>query len=214
MIGGVLSVLVIYLLVNMALLAVLPVGILAGSTLPAADAAKAIFGGGGAQVITLLSLVSLPPLVNAVLMIGTRILFALGRDGLLWRKTAAVNERGTPAVATFVTAAVAIVLISTGTFQKLVAVASFFLAANYCVSCLALVVLRRREPERERPFLAWGYPWSAAVVVVGAAAFLVGFLLGDTEMAAVAIGVLAAGLLGRLLVSRRRRGTSAESNAA
>jgi len=59
MIGGVLSVLVIYLLVNIALLAVLPVPDLARSTLPAADAARAIFGGGGGEVITLLSLVSL-----------------------------------------------------------------------------------------------------------------------------------------------------------
>ena len=52
MIGGVLSVLLIYMLVNVALLAVLPVGELARSTLPAADAARAIFGGRGGQVIT------------------------------------------------------------------------------------------------------------------------------------------------------------------
>ena len=79
--------------------------------------------------------------------------------------TAVVNERGTPVMATLVTTAVAVVLIWSGTFQKLVAVASFFLAANYCVSCLALVMLRRREPLRERPFRAWGYPWSAGIVL-------------------------------------------------
>ena len=214
MIGGVLAVLVIYLLVNMALLAVLPVTALAGSTLPAADAAKAIFGGGGARLITLLSLLTLPPLVNAILMIGTRILFALGRDGLLWRGTASVNDGGTPAVATFVTAAVAVVLIASGTFQKLVAVASFFLAANYCASCLALVVLRRREPGAERPFRAWGYPWSAGIVLAGAAAFLVGVLVEDTRTALVAIALLAAGLLGRATWSRRPTAASPPSPAA
>jgi APA family basic amino acid/polyamine antiporter len=202
MIGGVLSVLVIYLLVNLALLSVLSVAELARSTLPAADAAKVIFGGRGAQIITLLSLVSLPPLVNAIMMIGTRILFAMGRDGLLWRGTAVVNERGTPVTATLVTTAVAVVLIWSGTFQKLVAVASFFLAANYCVSCLALVMLRRREPLRERPFRAWGYPWSAGIVLAGAAAFLIGVLLGDTRTALVATGLLAAGLLGNGWASR------------
>jgi APA family basic amino acid/polyamine antiporter len=202
MIGGVMSVLVIYLLVNLALLSVLSVAELARSTLPAADAAKVIFGGRGAQIITLLSLVSLPPLVNAIMMIGTRILFAMGRDGLLWRGTAVVNERGTPVTATLVTIAVAVVLIWSGTFQKLVAVASFFLAANYCVSCLALVMLRRREPLRERPFRAWGYPWSAGIVLAGAAAFLIGVLLGDTRTALVATGLLAAGLLGNGLASR------------
>jgi len=202
MIGGVLSVLVIYLLVNLALLSVLSVAELAGSTLPAADAAKVIFGGRGAQIITLLSLVSLPPLVNAIMMIGTRILFAMGRDRLLWPGTAVVNERGTPVMATLVTTAVAVVLIWSGTFQRLVAVASFFLAANYCVSCLALVMLRRREPLWERPFRAWGYPWSAGIVLAGAAAFLIGVFLGDTRTALVATGLLAAGLVGKGWVSR------------
>jgi basic amino acid/polyamine antiporter, APA family len=195
MIGGVLAVIVIYLLVNVALLAVLPHATLARATLPAADAAGVIFGGRGARLITLLSLVSLPPLVNAILMIGTRILFAMGRDGLLWRPAAAVTPRGTPLLASLVTTGVAVVLIATGTFQKLVAVASFFLAANYCLCCLALVVLRRREPSLPRPFRAWGYPWSAAVVIVGAVAFLVGVLLGDSRTALLAVALLAVGLL-------------------
>ena len=205
MIGGVLSVLVIYLLVNLALLSVLPVADLARSTLPAADAAKVIFGGRGAQIITVLSLVSLPPLVNALMMIATRILFAMGRDGLLWRGTGAVNERGTPVVATVITTAVAAALIGSGTFQTLVAVASFFLAVNYCVSCLALVTLRRREPRMERPFRAWGYPWSVGIVLAGAVAFLIGVLLGDTRTALVATGLLAAGLVGKRWLSRERR---------
>lgn len=202
MIGGVVSVLVVYLLVNVALLSVLSVAALARSTLPAADAAQVIFGGTGARIITLLSLVSLPPLVNAILMIGTRILFALGRDGLIWRGVAVVNDRGTPAMATLVTTAVAVGLVWSGTFQKLVAVASFFLAANYCVCCLALIVLRRHEPERERPFRAWAYPWSAGIVLAGATAFLIGVLLGDTRTGLVAVGLLMAGLLGRVLLSR------------
>jgi len=202
MIGGVLSVLVIYLLVNLALLSVLPVADLARSTLPAADAAKVIFGRRGAQIITLLSLVSLPPLVNAIMMIGTRILFAMGRDRLLWPAAAGVNERGAPVVATVVTTAVAAVLIGSGTFQTLVAVASFFLAVNYCVSCLALITLRQREPLMERPFRAWGYPWSVGVVLFGAAAFLIGVLLGDTRTALIAVGLLAAGLVGKRWLSR------------
>jgi APA family basic amino acid/polyamine antiporter len=202
MIGGVLSVLVIYLLVNLALLSVLPVADLARSTLPAADAAKVIFGGRGAQIITLLSLVSLPPLVNAIMMIGTRILFAMGRDRLLWPAAAGVNERGAPVVATVVTTAVAAVLIGSGTFQTLVAVASFFLAVNYCVSCLALITLRQREPLMERPFRARGYPWSVGIVLAGAVAFLIGVLLGDTRTALIAVGLLAAGLVGKRWLSR------------
>ena len=66
----------------------LPLGDLARSTLPAADAAQILLGERGRDVITILSIVSLPPMLNAILMIGTRILFAMGRDGLLWRRAA------------------------------------------------------------------------------------------------------------------------------
>jgi basic amino acid/polyamine antiporter, APA family len=204
MIGGVVLVIGLYLLVNAALLSVLPVPVLARSTLPAADAAQAIVGGRGSQIITVLSLISLPPLLNAIMMIGTRIVFAMGRDGLIWSRTASVNAGGTPGVATLVTTAVAMVLIVTGTFQRLVATASFFLAANYAVCCLVLIVLRRREPDLPRPFRAGGYPCSAGFVLIGAAVFLVGVLVGDPVNSAVALSLLAAGMAGRALFMRAR----------
>src|SRR5260370_37616192 len=99
MIGGVAAVIVFYLLVNLALLAVLPLPALSQSTLPAAEAAQVVFGGRGNQIITLLSLVSLLPLINAIMMIGTRILFAIGRGGLLGRGSRGDSQRGTPHLA-------------------------------------------------------------------------------------------------------------------
>ena len=203
MIAGVASVIVVYLLVNVALLAVLPVPDLARSTLPAADVAQILVGDRGRQIITVLSLVSLPPLLNAIMMIGTRILFAMGRDGLLWKRTADVTAGGAPLAATLVTTALAVALIASGTFQKLVAIASFFLVLNYSICCLALVVLRRREPGLVRPFRAWGYPWSAAIVLAGAGAFLVGAAAGDSVNAAAALALMAAGLAGRFVADRR-----------
>jgi len=204
MIGGVVAVVVIYLLVNFALVTIVPIAELAGSKTPASDAAQRIAGDRGSQLITVLSLISLPPLLNAIMMIGTRILFALGRDGMLWSRTASVNARGTPGVATLVTTAVAIALIATGTFERLVALTAFYLALNYAVSCLALVVLRRREPDLPRPLRAWGYPWSAVVVIAGSAAFLVGVVIADSRAAVVAVGLLAAGLAVHAVLRRRR----------
>jgi APA family basic amino acid/polyamine antiporter len=206
MIGGVASVIAVYLLVNLALLAVLPIPDLAKSTLPGADAAAIVAGDRGKQLITVLSVLSLLPLLNAILMIGTRILFAMGRDGLVSPRTASVNAGGTPGVATLVTTGVAVILIASGTFQNLIALASVFLAANYCVCCLALVVLRRREPSAARPFRAWGYPWSAAIVVAGAVVFLAGVLVNDTESAVKAIGLLAVGLVGRAVLANPPKG--------
>lgn len=212
MIGGVVAVIVVYLLVNVALLFALPLGDLARSTFPAADAAQALIGSGGQLIIAVLSIVSLPPMLNAIMMIGTRILFAMSRDGLMWTKAATVGAGGTPTIATLVTTAVAVVGILSGTFQRLVAVTAFFLTLNYCVCGLALVVLRRREPARARPFRAWGYPWSAAVVLIGSAALVVGTLIGDRVNAAGALGLLVAGLAGHAIVANRRiRATPSES---
>jgi len=205
MIGGVLSVVAVYLLVNLALLHVLSIPQLAQSTLPGADAAAILAGERGKQILTILSVISLLPLLNAILMIGARILFAMGRDGLVSSRTASVNLGGTPDVATLVTTGVALLLIATGTFQSLIALASVFLAANYCVCCLALVVLRRREPDLARPFRAWGYPGSAVLVVAGALVFLAGVLVNDTASAAKALGLLILGLVGRAAVVRSRR---------
>jgi basic amino acid/polyamine antiporter, APA family len=130
-------------------------------------------------------------------MIGTRILFAMGRDGLVWRKTAAIGAGGTPTTAMLATTAVAVVGIASGTFQRLVAVTAFFLMVNYGICCVALIVLRWREPARRRPFRAWGYPWSAAVVLAGAVAVVIGTMAGDPVNAGGALALAAAGVAGR-----------------
>jgi basic amino acid/polyamine antiporter, APA family len=203
MIGGVLSVIVIYLLVNVALLNVLPMSGLASATLPAADAAHVIAGVRGRDLITVLSVISLVPVLNAVMMIGTRIVFAMGRDRLFWSRTSTVNVGGTPGSATLLTTAIAVGLIATGTFQRLAAMASFFLAANYCLCCLALIALRYREPAARRPYRAWAYPWSAWIVAAGAVIFLVAILIGDTFNGLAAIGLCAVGLIGRAALTPR-----------
>lgn len=199
MIGGVVAVIAIYLLVNIALLAILPMSQLSSSKLPASDAARVVVGDRGSQIITILSIISLVPLLNAIMMIGTRVLFAMGRDRLLWSRTAGVTAGGTPGAATLVTTVVAVVLIATGSFERLIALAAFFLALNYAVCCVALVVLRRREPHTPRPFRAWGYPWSAAIVVLGALVFLAIALVGDTSSILVAVALVAVGLVGHAI---------------
>jgi APA family basic amino acid/polyamine antiporter len=202
MIGGVLSVIGIYLLVIIALLKVLPISELSASTLPAADAARVIAGGHGRTLIILLSVISLVPLLNAVMMMGTRVIFALGRDQLFWSRTSSVNPSGSPDTATLITAAVAVGLVTTGTFQRLIAMTSFFLAANYSLCCVALVVLRHQEPDLPRPYQAWGYPWSVWLVTVVSLIFLGGMLMGDISNGLASLGLLALGLLGRALFTR------------
>src|SRR5262245_230915 len=203
MIGGVLSVIGIYLLVNIALLKVLPMSELSGATFPATDAARVIAGAHARTLIILLSVISLVPLLNAIVMMGTRVIFAMGRDQLFWSRTSSVNPGGTPNTATLLTAIVAVGLIATGTFQRLIAVTSFFLAANYSVCCVALIVLRRREPDLPRPYQTWGYPWSVWIVAAGSVIFLIGMFVGDMFNGVSALVLLAIGLVGRAVLIRK-----------
>jgi len=179
--GGVLLVIAIYLLVNFALLYVLPISQMAGSKLPAADAMTEIFGGQGGQIVTGLSLLSVLGAINACLMFTPRILFALGRDGLFSTKAAFINKGGTPAVALLITFILAVFLIATGTFEKLFSIYAFFaVAANILLVC-SLFILRKREPDLPRPFKTWGYPITPVILLLVAIALFIAFVISDPK---------------------------------
>jgi len=182
-IGGVLACIAIYLLVNAALLHVLPMTRLAASQMPAADAAQAIFGARGKLVILIVSLVTAVSTINAVLLMMPRILFGMSRDGLLPRGVASVNRGGTPATALFLAAIAAIALILSGSFEKLVAMAAFLFVVVYLSGFCSLFMLRVREPNLPRPFKLWGYPWTNLGVLLASAAFLVASVVGDLKNA-------------------------------
>jgi APA family basic amino acid/polyamine antiporter len=189
-VGGVLVVMAVYLLMNVALLRVLPVDTLAASQLPAADAARAVFGNRAGTLITVLSLGSLVPLINAVLLTSTRVLYAMADDGLLPRPMAAVTTGGTPAPALLVSAIVSLGFIATGTFEAIAAVGAFFAVFSYGGSFLSLLVLRRREPDLPRPFRAWGYPWTTIAMLCGALAFLAGTVVSAPRESIIAAAAL------------------------
>ncbi|HEV7704546.1 MAG TPA: APC family permease [Gemmatimonadaceae bacterium] len=160
--GGILVIAVLYALINGTLLAVLPFHELGASTLPAADAIGRLVGREGSQVVAAFSILFLLSIINAGFLTTPRTLFALGRDGLLTRRLAAVSSSGVPAAALLVTALVAIVLAITGTFEGLLAFyASVGIVLNLTLT-MALFVLRKREPLLHRPFRVRGYPYSAA----------------------------------------------------
>lgn len=191
MISAVILIIVIYLLLNLLLVRVLPMSQLAASTLPVSDAAQSIFGVNGGKVITALAFVSLISVTNAGFMMTPRILYGMSRDGFFLRRAATVNRRGTPINALLICTVVEILLIMSGTFEKLLAVTAFFWVAMYSSGFASLIALRRSEPELPRPFRAWGYPWTTIVVLFLSFVFLVGVLISDTANSIYALVVLA-----------------------
>jgi APA family basic amino acid/polyamine antiporter len=193
LIGGVLAVLLLYLLINGALLHALPLQALAGSSLPAAEAARAVLGGLGGQAITAVALIALLGLINTVVMAAPRILYGLSRDGLFPAFAAAVNSGGTPAPALLLTSACAGLLLLSGSFERLLAMGAVLYVGLPLVGMASLWVLRLKEPELERPFRCWGYPLTPALVALGSLAFLVGALLSDPSDSLLAAALIALG---------------------
>ncbi len=178
--GGVLLVIGIYLLVNLALLYVLPLSKIAGHDFAAGAAAEAIFGRYGDTIIRSLTIISMLSSINALHLMATRVLFAMSRDGLFLNIAARVNPGGTPAVSLLISTAIAVLFILFGkTFAKVITVLAFFFVANYALSFVSVFVLRWREPLKERPYRAWGYPWTTGLALLGSIAFLVGAVAND-----------------------------------
>lgn len=193
MFGGVFAIIAIYLLVNIALLYVLGISNMAGKDYAAGAAAQVIFGSHGDTIFRVLAILSMLSAINAYQLMSTRVLFAISRDGLFAKKAAEVNKGGTPTVALLTSTVVAVLFIVFGeTFDKVITVLAFFFVANYTLSFISVFVLRTREPERERPYRAWGYPWTTALALIGSVLFLVGAIASDTRNSVYALLLLAA----------------------
>jgi len=203
MFGGVLSIMGIYLLLNLALVYLLPISQIAGQKFALGVAAEKIFGAHGGQIIRAIMVLSMLSGINAYHLMATRVLYAMSRDGLFTSRAVAVNPGGTPSVALFISAAVGVTFILSGTFERVIALLAFFFVANYTISFLGVFVLRRREPDAARAYRAWGYPWTTALALIGSLAFLGGAVASDTRNSLWSLVLLAASypayrLLGRL----------------
>lgn len=193
LLGGVLTIMAIYLLVNVALLYVLPISGIAGKEFAAGAAANVIFGQYGDAVFRSVTIVSMLSSINALHLMATRVIFAMSRDGLFSKKAAVVNPGGTPTVSLFLSALVAVLFIVFGkTFDTVITVLAFFFVANYILSFISLFVLRFREPDKPRPYRAWGYPVTPGLALIGSLLFLAGAAYADRTNSLYAVLLLAA----------------------
>lgn len=202
MIGGVLVVLAIYLLLNLAFVRVLSIEEMAGDPFVAATAATRVFGPAGDTVLRVMMILSLIATVNALQLMASRVPYAMSRDGFLPSVLGRVNVGGTPVPALLLGTAVSVVFVLTNTFETALALIAFFFVANYVLTFTTLFVMRRRAPDLERPFRVPAYPWIPGIVLLGSIGFLVGALVSDTSNSLIALLFLAASwpvywLLGR-----------------
>lgn len=204
----------IFLLVNLALMHVLPMGQLSGSQMPLADAASAVLGGRGREFVLLISLLTVVSTINAILLTTPRVLFAIGRDGLMPAWLTSVNRGGTPAAALFTGTMVSAILVISGSFDTLIGIASILFVMVYLSGFISIIVLRRREPQLNRPFKAWFYPSGNLLVLLASAAFLVGAVIADLKDALFTLIFVALTVPAYFLMMRLNRAAAAQETQA
>jgi len=203
---GTVIIVAIYLAANLAYYAVLPGSEIALSDTVAATAMTRTFGVGVAWLVSLLILVSIFGANNAQVLAAPRMYYAMARDGLFFEGLSRVHPRyHTPVAAILVQGVWASVLTLVGTFQQLFTYVVFTHWIFYALAVAAVVVLRRKRPELERPFRVPGYPILPFLFVLSAAGLTLSVIVADPWRSLAGIAAILTGLPAYWFFTRKRR---------
>jgi APA family basic amino acid/polyamine antiporter len=211
MVLGVLLVILIYVLVNVAFLRVLGISRMAGDPFVAASVGQQLFGDRGDLVIRLLVLISILSGMNAIVLMAPRVLLAMSRDRLLPAALQTVNRGGTPTVAHWTTIGVVAGFILSGTVNSVLALCAFFFVFNYTLSFVSVFALRRKEPETPRPFRVPGFPFTTGLALLGSLAFLGGSVVSDWSHSWKSMVLLALSYPVYRVLERHQHGTTEDT---
>jgi APA family basic amino acid/polyamine antiporter len=185
----------IYLLINALYLYALPVDVLRGEIRVGEAAARAMFGPAGGTLAAVLVLASIAGCLNATILVGPRIAYAMALDGLFFGGVDRVHAiHRTPHVAIAAQAIAAIVLILIlRRFPSVLDYTTFAIVLATIADTTALYALRRKEPGKPRPYRAWGYPLVPALYLVANVAIALTLLWGRPLECGIALAVAATG---------------------
>jgi basic amino acid/polyamine antiporter, APA family len=202
---GVTALIVIYLAVNLAYLYALTLDEMRGVTRIAEKAALTLMGPSGAGFIALTVLVSTFGCNAAGILGGSRVLFAMARNGVFLAAASKVHPRyRTPHVAIVALTVWSMVLALSGSYEQLFTYVMFASILFSCAAGVALFRLRRTRPEQHRPYRTWGYPIVPLVFVAGSAAFVLNTLMERPVESLIGVGILLSGLPVYWLSQRRQ----------
>jgi len=185
---------VLYLMANLGYVRALgPAGV-ANSQRVAADAIGTILGPVAGAVVSALILVSIFSALNGLVLTTPRMYYAMARDGLFFQRVTSVHPRfGTPVFAIVALTAWGAVLAGSGTFNQLLTYAVFTGWIFYALGALAVMMLRRSEPNAARPFRVPGYPVTPILFVVAAVALVINTIITQPGISSIGLGFVALG---------------------
>jgi APA family basic amino acid/polyamine antiporter len=186
----------IYLLVNAVYLYALPMESLQAAADTGTAAGLALFGERGGALVAVFVLVSVLGTRNATVLVGPRIAYAMALDGLFVDRANRVHAVfRTPSTAIVIQGFVAMgLLLILRSFPAALGFTVFAIVLATTADVLALYRLRARQPERPRPYRAWGYPWVPGLYLVANLGIAGAMLIGSPRECLLSVGMLATGL--------------------
>ncbi|MBP7706668.1 MAG: amino acid permease [Candidatus Aminicenantes bacterium] len=196
---------ILYILANVAYLYVVPAAEMAKADRIAAAAMNVAVGPVGASVVSAIILFSILGAANGHVLTGPRVYYAMAKDGLFFKKMAAVHPKyHTPHVSLMVVGAWSIVLSLSGTFEQLLTYAVF---GNWIFLGLAVVgvfVLRKKRPDLPRPYKTLGYPVTPVLFILAALFVIVNALVGSFRNSFAGLVIISLGIPAYLYWNRKR----------
>jgi APA family basic amino acid/polyamine antiporter len=193
---GTLIVTFLYVTTNLMYLHALPLQDIAfpPSDRLATTAATAVFGDSGTVIIAILIMVATFGCINGLVLAGARVYYTMARDGLFFAPAGRLNRHSVPQWALWAQFAVASLLCLSGGYGNLLDMISFVVVIFYVLTILGIFILRKKMPEAERPYRAFGYPVLPAVYILMGTAFCILLLIFKTTYAAWGLGITLAGI--------------------
>ncbi len=185
----------VYLALNIVLVYVLGFDQMIGSELVMADAASKFIGGKGAAIVTIIILISLIGANNGFILTSARINYAMARDNRFFKQAAIIHPKfQSPANALIIQCIWACILTFSGTFNQLITYIIFASWIFYGMSAGAVIILRKKKPDMERPYQIPFYPWIPIIFILFAIFLTVNTILEAPRDAAIGSGLILAGL--------------------
>jgi len=194
LIWGTTAVIAIYVTANLAYLYVLSAPEVAASQRVAADMMRRVAGPSGAAMVSVAAIVSILAALNGVLISGSRVPFAMARDGYFFAWVGRISRFQTPAASLALQGVWSVLLLASGRFEDIIKMVIFTEWILYGMATAAVLVLRKTRPEMPRPYRVWGYPLVPTVFVLVAGALLYATLRESPRESGMGLGLIAVGL--------------------
>ena len=185
----------LYIIINVAYLKVLPMDLLIGEIKVGETTAKSLYGPGIAGAFVVVVIISMFGSLNGNILVGPRISYAMAKDKLFFSKAADVHPKfHTPGNAIMIQGLWASVLALSGTFEEIITLVVFVNFMMWIAASSTVFVLRKKQPELERPYKVWGYPYVPAFFILFSSAIMINTFFDSPQQSLMGIGLTLLGI--------------------